>query len=325
MNDSKIPPKQLYRERANSNWPVFFQPWWLDVVASDKWEVALITDLKNEIIACMPYTFGKNNKRIMMPPITPFLGALILKTSKTKYSEILSHEMNLVTELLDQIGKFTYYEQRWSRNFTNWLPLFWQRFKQCTKYTYVIKNIRDLDAVKMSFRRNIKDDINKALKKVKIHSSGDTMSFYKLYVKTFNRQGMKTPYTYQLIDNIITESVKRDQGRLFFAEDDLNQVHSALFIVWDNETAYYIASGSDPDLRNSGATSLLYWEAIRFASTKTKSVDFSGSMVKRIEKFLRSFGAVQVPYFEISKTSSKILKFKQGLVLIKKAITTSQY
>ena len=66
--------------------------------------------------------------------------------------------------------------------------------------------------------------------------------------------------------------------------------------------------GGDPDLRNSGAASLCVWEAIKFASTVTKSFDFEGSMHEPIERFFRAFGAEQRPYFEVSHTPSKLIK-----------------
>lgn len=72
-------------------------------------------------------------------------------------------------------------------------------------------------------------------------------------------------------------------------------------------------SGSDPILRSSGAISLLRWESIKYSSSVTKSFDFEGSMIEPIERFMRSFGAIQTPYFAISKTNSKLLKIYQGL------------
>jgi len=43
----------------------------------------------------------------------------------------------------------------------------------------------------------------------------------------------------------------------------------------------------------------------------TRIYDFEGSMIEPIEEFFHSFGAVQKPYFEISKTSSRSMKIRQ--------------
>jgi hypothetical protein len=36
-------------------------------------------------------------------------------------------------------------------------------------------------------------------------------------------------------------------------------------------------------------------------------------MIEPVERFFRAFGAIQTPYFAISKTNSKLLKIYQGL------------
>lgn|GEM_PF-4541022 len=66
-------------------------------------------------------------------------------------------------------------------------------------------------------------------------------------------------------------------------------------------------------LRTSGASSLLLWEAIRFALQVAERFDFEGSMFEPIERFFRGFGAVQKPYFQISKVDGKWLKLAYGL------------
>jgi hypothetical protein len=44
-------------------------------------------------------------------------------------------------------------------------------------------------------------------------------------------------------------------------------------------------------LRNSGCSSLLMREAIRFASSVTEGLDCEGFMAEPIERFFRGFGA----------------------------------
>ena len=63
-----------------------------------------------------------------------------------------------------------------------------------------------------------------------------------------------------------------------------------------------------PEFRSSGATSLVFWEAIKLMSTKTKVFDFEGSMSENIENSFRQFGTTQVPYFRINKYNSLLFK-----------------
>jgi hypothetical protein len=101
---------------------------------------------------------------------------------------------------------------------------------------------------------------------------------------------------------------RHNARKIFFAVDRDGNVHAAVHIIWDENSAYYLMSGGDLIFRNSGTTSLCLWEAIKFASTVTKRFDFEGSMLEPVERFFRAFGARQVPYFHIAKTNSPLLK-----------------
>jgi hypothetical protein len=72
-------------------------------------------------------------------------------------------------------------------------------------------------------------------------------------------------------------------------------------LVWDRKRAYYLAGGGDPTLRTSGATALLLWKMMQFASGRSAVFDFEGSQIPAVERFFRAFGASQVWYHEISK------------------------
>lgn len=89
-------------------------------------------------------------------------------------------------------------------------------------------------------------------------------------------------------------------------------MHAAAYIIWDENSAYYLMGGGNPELRTSGATSLVMWEAIKFASDVTKHFDFEGSMLEPVERFFRAFGAEQVPYFQISRMSRRMKLLRAG-------------
>lgn len=313
--------KEKYIAEAKSDWPIFFQPWWLDIVCSDGWDALVASNINEELVGFMPLPFSINGKRIIMPPLTPFLGLYNTYSGKTKLTEHNSYEKKLVTDLINHLPCFDYYEQRWPRSFTNWLPFFWNNFTANTKYTYVLNDLSNLDIIKINYRKNIKSDIAKAAKKIKIIHSDNSDAFFQVFQKTHDRQGITNHLPIQFINTLTSACISRNQGCILFAEDDAKKIHAAVFMVWDQHSAYLIASGGDPALRNSGATSLLYNEAICVASTKTQALDFAGSMIEPIEKFIRAFGATQVPYFELQKTNSRTMLIKKALVQIAYAVT----
>jgi hypothetical protein len=92
---------------------------------------------------------------------------------------------------------------------------------------------------------------------------------------------------------------------MLFARDDLDRVHAVSYAVWDRNAAFYLLGGGDPELRNSGASSLLMWELMMRARAEADVFDFEGSMLKPVERFFRAFGARQTPYLRVSRVSRR--------------------
>jgi hypothetical protein len=100
---------------------------------------------------------------------------------------------------------------------------------------------------------------------------------------------------------------------MLFAVDEKERVHSVAYVVWDAGSAYLLMSGSDPEVRESHAGTLVVWEAIQFAAGVAPQFDFEGSMLEPVERFFRAFGAEQRPYFHVTKTSSRLMKMRRDV------------
>ena len=92
---------------------------------------------------------------------------------------------------------------------------------------------------------------------------------------------------------------------MLIARDERGAIHAAVYLVWDGKTTYYLAGGADPELRTSGAHSLLIWEALLRSRTRSVEFDMTGSMVESIERFFRAFGGQQRVYFSLNKMSRR--------------------
>ena len=92
------------------------------------------------------------------------------------------------------------------------------------------------------------------------------------------------------------------------ATDSDGNIHAAMFLVWSNKTVYYLVGGSNPKYRNSEAMTMLIWKAIEFGSSMSSEFDFEGTMVESIERFIRGFGAEQIPYFQLTKVTPAFLR-----------------
>jgi hypothetical protein len=300
--------KQKYRDfcKNESSIPIFSRDWWLDAVCSEPgvdWNVILLHKGDN-IIASMPYCIKRRHglTYITMPKLTQALGPW-LRDSQAKYAKALAHQKALMTDLIQGLPPFDHFVQNFHYPISNWLPFYWQGFSQTTRYTYILEDISNLDRVWGGFESKIRTDIRKAEKTLTVDSNADIDSFLYLNDMTFARQGFKTPYSRALIKQLDISCQNNGCRKVFIASDSQNRMHAGVYLVWDHHSAYYLMSGANPELRNSGATSLCLWEAIRFASQVCSRFDFEGSMIEPVERFFRGFGARQVPYFQINKMS----------------------
>ncbi len=300
----------------NKDLPIFFKYWWLDATCGkDNWDVIFVKK-KEKIIAVFP-VFIKNigiYKSITNPLLTPRLGVWINYPDNQKYTSKIGLENEIFSEIITRLPKHKIFTLNFYYNLNNWLPFYWNNFKQTTKYSYIIDDLSDLEKVFANFKSNIRNKIRKAEKLVNIEFSDDLQAFYNVNKLTYDRQNKKIPYTFEQIKKIDDACVKNNSRKILLAKDSDNNIHAGLYLIFDNNYSYQLMLGINQNYASSGAASLLIWEAVKFSSTITKHYDFEGSIVKNIETFFRSFGGKQVPYYKIMKYNSLILKLAKSFM-----------
>lgn len=279
---------------------IFQQSWWLDAVAPNQWN-EVTAEKKGRIVGRMPYVIKRKLgfTFLIMPPLTQTLGPWI-EPKDAKYAKKLAWEKEILSDLIEKLPSHSFFFQNCSYEMTNWLPFYWKGFKQTTRYTYVLEDISDPEKIWDGFLANIRTDIRKASKKITVRTDLGVEKFLDINEMTFQRQGIKPPYSREVVRRI-DAACGNEHRKIFFAEDSDGDIHAAIYIIWDENSAYYLMGGGDPELRNSGATSFLIWNAINFAASVTKRFDFEGSMIESVERFFRAFGATQKTYFSVFK------------------------
>jgi len=293
---------------------IFSQPWWLDAVCGkDNWNVSIVEKGGN-IFATMPYYI--ENKLgfsiIKNPKLTQTMGIYFNYPKNQKYYKKLSFEKEMIDKLLMQLPKFDSISMSFNYNYSNLLPFYWHGFKSSVSYTYIIDNI-PLEELEEKFKTDVRRRRRKAEKLgVIVYEDTNIEDIYRLSKMTFERQGINIPYSFNLAKNIYSIATKHNSCKMFFAKYD-NEVIAAIFLIYDNNSVYYIMGGIDPDKKNLGAMDLLQHESIKFAIKSNRIYNFEGSMIESIEKYFRSFGSIQKPYYQIKKTNSKLLKLRECL------------
>jgi len=304
--------KEKYREfcKSEENMPIFSKDWWLDsVCGEDNWDVILY-ERGGKIVASMPFYIKTKAifTIITMPKLTQNMGIYIKYPKGQKYYKRLSWEKELIKYCLNKLPSVDSFSQNFYYSILNWLPFYWQGYSQTTRYTYVIGNI-SIDELEKKFETDIRRRRRKASSiGIMVYESDDIKKFYEINKKTFLRKNKDIPYSFEFIDNLYKNLKQRNICKMYFAKDKDNSVIAVNFLVYDNSTVYYLMGGIEPSKRDLGGMDMILYESIKFALENGKFFDFEGSMIESIEKYFRSFGAEQRPYFNISKTNSKLLK-----------------
>ena len=299
--------REKYRQfsETEKTIPLFSKGWWMDAVCQDNWD-AIIIEENGQPVATLPYyqSVTEGRKEIKKAILTQTNGIWMAYPENQKYETKLAHETKLMNAVIDELEnlELAKYQQYFHYSIQNWLPFYWRGYSQTTRYTYVIQNTNNLEDVYQNFSSNIRKCIRKAMKLVEIKEGIGIEEFYDLNKMTFERQNLEIPYSYDIVKRIDDACKKRDARKTFYCIDENDHIHSAIYFVWDENSVYYLLSGSNPDFRNSQSLTLLLYEGIKLANKLNKQFNFEGSMKKNIEHHFRQFGAEQMPYHNISKT-----------------------
>jgi hypothetical protein len=282
---------------------IFQQPWWLEAVAPGRWGEVTV-ERNGQVLARLPYARrGRRGLRMLtMPPVTQTLGPW-LKPPTGGPTRALSEEMQLLGELEAGLPPAQAFVQHFSPTVMNALPFYWAGYRLELRYTYRLVGLGSPDALWAGLRGNIRREIRKARKRLEVRDDLGLDRFYTVWTKTFARQGMRPAVSLGPLERLDSACALRNARAMLFAQDAAGRVHAVLYVVWDGHAAFHLLSGADPELRTSGAGSLLMWEAITRARAVTDVFDFEGSMLKPVERFFRAFGSRQIPYLRVSRTT----------------------
>lgn len=302
---------------AEPSIPIFSNGWWLDAVAGpDGWDVALAR-INGRIVGAMPFCVARRYgmKVVQQPPLTPVLGPWI-RDDGGSLTTRLSNEQKIMQSLIEQLPRFDHFSQTWNKDLSNWLPFYWNGFSQSTEYTYVIPGLHDLDSVWGRFDPTRRKHCRTAVARHNLRVREDLPldAFLALHRMTLESRGVTQAFTADCLRRLDAACVEHKRRKLHIVVDEAGRHCSATYTVWDNNCAYALLKGSDPAMRHTQAPSVCQWEAIKFSATVAPKYDFLGNMNPSIEPYVRSFGTEQTPVFTITKTPSRLLRLRRGLI-----------
>lgn len=286
--------------------PLFFQPWWLDVVCEGDWDVALLHD-QNNIIAVWPYQIEKKMgfKIIRNPLLTAYLGPLFL----CGYSDEAMQLLWLQIPKSDMFQFSCLPQMPYSDFFVD------KGMNQTHKVTYRIDlSLSEQEIWQQIFPKR-KNDIRKAEQDLHITKNEfNCQQFVSFHQRTFDEKGKKYPYSVSLLEKLTKLAAQHQSSLSYAAFDQQNNCLGQIWLTYDQQTMYYLLSATSANTHR-GAIALMIWEAIIEAKKMGLCVfDFEGSMDKGIANFFQRFGGVKINYNDFTMTNSSLWKLKQKIL-----------
>jgi hypothetical protein len=299
------------------NIPVFSQPWWLDAVCLDQWDVILI-EHNNKIVASFPYYRTKIIRNVFtqigMPPLTQKLGPYIVYDSnETTENKKISYEHKIYNEIIDKIPKCDSFLIQFDWKYKNWLPFYWKGFKQTTRYTYIIDNIKEHDQLIKNYDRRKREKIQKTKNKLEFKFDLSSDEFYSYFADVIHERGDTVLFSKELFSNLYNAIYENKAGQTFYCIDAEKNIHAIHMVIWDNECAYSLMSMRSKKYNTSGGREFLVDAIIKYVSSFVDRFDFEGSMIKGVEESYRRHGAHQTEYYAISKCNNPVLRVYRAI------------
>ncbi len=279
---------------------LFSKSWWLEAIGG---EIRILGYYESgRLIAGIPLYFERRMgvRVCCMPKLTQTWG-VVVEPLPGKRVNAAAHEMRILGTFARRLAEERVFFQAFHPANQNWLPFYWNGFRQTTHFTYVLDNLQDLGRVWDGLEQNARTKIRKAQKLGLVVKRCGPELVFNASVQSFERQKKPHPFSREYFERLFNSAKSNDAGECFAAVDSEGRVHDAVLLVWDCKRTYFLAGGGDSSLRNSGGGSLLVWHCLQFAAFRSRVFDFEGSMLEPVQTFFRSFGATQVAYNRIMK------------------------
>ncbi|MBP7273259.1 MAG: hypothetical protein KA974_05435 [Saprospiraceae bacterium] len=305
---------RIFCEQHEATIPVFQQPWYLDAACgSDNWDAVFLiqrNDPEQKIIAVMPFYLKKKLgfTYIQQPALVKWWSPLIAPQLRHK-------EQSFLAELIEQLPKVAYHVQQFYSDITDWLPFYWAGYQQTTQYYYEITELQNWTAVYQHIDSGYRRRIRLAATKLSLTDAFSANDFFTLNRATLLRNESDVGFTQAEFLRWYDALEQHSSGKIFAVQDAENRIHAACYLFWDAEAAYVYFGCDDPSLRQDSGYIYVLYEAMRFGQEvlKVSRFVFTGSMIQRIERILRQFGATQRSYFKVWKHHSVAFQLLQAI------------
>lgn len=312
---NKLPDNRAIYQRLSEEkqLPVMMQAWWFEVLsreAGKSWNALIINNEDGKIMGAMPIHIVERRffSAILLPPFMFYFGIYIDYQGITDAAERKLYEDKILAQLAEKLKStgVDYFSTHTDKYFENAKLLGNHGFTLVSQHTYVVNDITNVDALIPKYHHMKARAVRKAMKSGLrcVRNCISPEEYYDIYKSILAQKREKVSFTKNYFVGLATVAIEHGQGSIFVIHDANNVVHSALFCIWDSQCAYALAYWVRHEYRNSGASSLMFHEAMRSLSGVTKEFDFEGGNRANIAASYSKFATTETPYYRFTKAYS---------------------
>lgn len=265
----------------------------------------------------MPYTLHKKLcfTSIMPPNLTPHSGIIFLYNKNEDLLKKQKIEDAAYYYFAKEIKKLKLSAFFYNLQTSNLYPTSLERqgFIIEKRITYKISLVQENILKTFSSRR--RSQINKAAKYIKISVCRLPLKeIYSLFSQTFIKKNISIPYSEYYFTKLVSCVRSHKQGEVFQAVDNENNINAIIFVIWDNNICYFIASATIDEYKKNNALALLHYKImLKMQNKNVQYYDFEGSMIPSIAEYFSTFGTKTYEYYSLTKYYNPIYKLVRKL------------
>ncbi len=275
---------------------------YMDVVANS-WKGIEVLE-NNKLVAVMPILIHKKYgiKYALQPNFVQYWGIFFDKINfQSSYRE-LSWKRKVVKLIVEQLPeKLKLFSFCMSPEFDYAFPFYWEGFNLKIRYSYHLDLTKGEEEVWRGIKRKRRSILLQAEQDLnQVQVTNDPKGLLSLIKENLEAKvEIMSQKHFNILPHLILKMHK--EGYILQINGSKGTPLTAgYFVDFEGKTTYLIGV-KKPGIQESGAHSLLIWEAIKRSMGKSRIFDFEGSMLEGVESFFRTFGGRPVPYLFIEK------------------------
>ncbi len=290
-------------DRADLVPTIFHEPWWLNSVSRGTYqEVQEI--VAGRCVGRLPFVQSRHRGLtiIGMPTLTHVLGPAIDEGSGSPTTRAI-RRIAITKALVERLPRHSCLWIKCHHDVVDTLGFQAHGFSTGAHFTSEISPGEESD-LWLAMRDTARRVIRRASERLHVVELRDPDEFMAFYDRNLRMRDLTNNYDGNVCAATLAECLTRNVGRITVAIDEKRRMQAAIVTVWDRRSSYYLMT-TRTQYADSGAISLLIWDAIKDASANGRILDLDGFSKNGDIQFLTRFGGRITPRYSIERASMK--------------------